>query len=270
MKRDKQDFTLSIFAGDNIFSYLLISQVLNTFKIERIYISKHNKSIKNIGNIFKKTSFQYFIYRSFIQFLSIFFNSLSIAKYAKKNNIEIIYLSNKNEFKKYSAIRTDLSLTANFDLIIPSDYIESLKHGIINTHASNLPKDRGISPVVWSYCRGDKEIYISFYKMDGGIDTGPLIKKEKINISKSWSLFRTYCEVLLLSSFELSKLINNKVFKRQHNQLNDEKSKGSYNSWPDKELNKKMRFNKRRYFRLSDIIFLNKISKDYEKKSLDS
>ena len=189
MNKTKTDFKLSIFAGDNMFSYLLILPTLKKYQIDKIYISKYNQNAKKIKDIFKKTSIQYFIYRTFFKFLSIIFKNLSIEYYAKKNNITTQFVASKKDILNNTDPKPDLCIAVNFDLIIPSDYINSLKYGIMNIHASDLPKDKGISPVVWAYCRGDNDIYISFYLMDGGIDTGPMILKEKVTINKSGAYF---------------------------------------------------------------------------------
>lgn len=257
MNKTKTDFKLSIFAGDNIFSYLLILPTLTKYQIDKIYISKYNQSIKKIKGIYRKTSIQYFIYRSFVQILSLFFKSLSIEKYAKKNNIDIEFVASKKDIQNNPDPKPDICIAVNFDLIIPSDYINSLKYGIMNIHASDLPKDKGISPVVWAFCRGDSHIYISFYLMDGGIDTGSMILKEKISVDRKWSLFRTYCEVLIYSSLIVPELIRKSSFKNLNTEPNvDSDEIGSYHSWPDKELHKKMKINKRKYFKFSDFLFL--------------
>jgi folate-dependent phosphoribosylglycinamide formyltransferase PurN len=259
MSNDQSIPNVAIFAGDNIFTYLLMSMVLKKVAVDKVYLSSYNSNFKKIKSIYSKTSRSYFIYRSFIQVLSKFNKTLSIKKFAQKNNIPIEYVSSKKDINAIDVSKIDMVLAANFDIIIPTDFINSLKYGVLNVHAANLPKDKGISPVVWAYCRGDKEIYTSFYLMDGGIDTGPILKKERITIQKNWSLFRTYCEVLIGASITIPKLINGNNLKTTqpldpHNSLSE-----SYNSWPNGELHKVMKTTKRTYFKLSDFTFLAKL-----------
>ena len=89
MSKVKTDFKVSIFAGDNLFTYLSMSQVLKTLEVDRVFISNYNQDSKKIRKIYAKTSFQYFIYRSFVQVLSMFFRNISIRNYAEKNNIPL-------------------------------------------------------------------------------------------------------------------------------------------------------------------------------------
>lgn len=152
-----------------------------------------------------------------------------------------------------------LGIALNFDIIIPKEVILAAKNGIVNVHASDLPRDKGISPVVWAFCRGDDFITISYYKMDGGIDTGELLRKDKIRIEKNWSLFRTYCEVCVLSAArlpELSKSFRSDLIASKLPSQLDEAEAGSYNSWPSKELSKMSRRLGRKYINIDDIIYL--------------
>ncbi len=251
---------IAIFAGDNIFSYLMARKILFFGAVDHIFLSKKTSgSIRSILKVFNKTSFNYFVYRSFIQILSRVFKKFSIEKYAKNSDIETSFLFNKNDFYKIKS-QFDLSLAFNFDIIVPQEYLDNNSIGMINIHASKLPKDKGISPVVWSYCRGENIIFISYYFMDGSIDSGPLIRCDKIEIESSWSLFRTYCEVLNKSANIILKIVNeiknndNCVMHKEDYDTTDE----TYNSWPNKMLHKLMKENRRTYFNLSDIKFLYK------------
>tara|TARA_B100000902_G_scaffold351619_1_gene361715 strand:+ start:50 stop:448 length:399 start_codon:yes stop_codon:yes gene_type:complete len=99
-----------------------------------------------------------------------------------------------------------------------------------------------------------------YYLVNEGIDTGEILFKKKYEIKKHWCLFRTYCEILMNSSDDFRILINtylsnNEIkFESFDNNLN----LTSYNSWPNKELDDKMKMNKRNYIKLDDIKFINR------------
>jgi methionyl-tRNA formyltransferase len=255
----KNALSIAVLAGDNVFSYLMARDLFKREAIADVYLSNYNSgSLKNIKSIFNKTSLAYFIYRSFVQALSRLLPKHSIAHEARQRNITIRYLSNKKDFDSLKT-RYDLSIAFNFDIIIPSHYIYNNRVGVVNIHASNLPIDKGISPVVWAFCRGDNDIWISFYLMDGGIDSGLILNKTKLTIKEDWSLFRTYCEVLLYASASLVDLIQNieSLKEKRIGKPFDDIRVNSYNSWPDAMLHKKMRKFRRTYFKLSDFKYLN-------------
>ena len=256
---DKDKYT--VLAGDNIFSYILACTIIKEFNISKIYISENNSgSLTKIFQVFKKTSLNYFIYRSFIQLLSKLFFKYSIKHLARLKSIPTKTIKRKKDLEKIDTSKVDLGIAINFDIILPSYFIDSHKIGIINIHASKLPFDKGISPVVWAFCRGDKGIWISFYLMDGGVDTGLVLHSEYIEINKNWSLFRTYCEVLLIASSSITNLItsiNKKILESKNNEI--KKNNGTYNSWPNTILHSKMRKLKKKYFKFKDLIYIYRL-----------
>jgi folate-dependent phosphoribosylglycinamide formyltransferase PurN len=251
-----------LLCSNNIFSYLLARHLLNSNDLKVVLISnKNTSSIKRLYSIFKKTSIQYFIYRSLIQVFSQVYSSFSIIKHARKKNIRVQYISNSKELDHLN-LNCDMFVAVNFDIIISEDFILKSNYGVLNTHASDLPKDKGISPVVWAYSRGDRKIYISYYYMDGKLDSGQLVIKESFVFDESWSLFRTYCEVLNHASLNLKHIVVNSVLKNENYKLIDDLGEETYNSWPDSNLNKKLRLNNRSYFKMEDIKYFNNVIKE--------
>lgn len=253
-----------IFTGDNLFSYILCKSICRSQDVKDIVVSRGTThSFSKIFLIFRRTSIQYFIYRVIIQLLSKF---TPISELASLYDIKESTVSKKSDFNSFKEMNHHIGVTCNFDLIIPDSYINSRSGGVLNIHASDLPLDRGISPVVWAFCRGDTKIYISYYLMDGGIDTGEIVSKDIIEIDPSWSLFRSYCEVVSLAA----KRINSILFEiTQSNTLKklstQEQKNESYNSWPSKELNSIMKRNGKKYFKSNDIRYAFNLIKDLKR-----
>jgi len=66
--------------------------------------------------------------------------------------------------------------------ILPSDIIHLPESGCINIHASLLPRHRGASPINRAIIDGDKKTGITVMLMDEGMDTGPILFQEDIEI----------------------------------------------------------------------------------------
>ncbi len=77
----------------------------------------------------------------------------------------------------------DVAITAQYGLLIPSHLFTETKHGFVNVHTSILPKYRGASPIQSALINGDTETGVTIMVMDAGMDTGPIISQEKININ---------------------------------------------------------------------------------------
>lgn len=76
----------------------------------------------------------------------------------------------------------DLIVVVAYAQIIPKSILDLPKYGCINIHGSLLPKYRGAACIQAAILNGDQETGITIMKMDEGLDTGPIIHQEKINI----------------------------------------------------------------------------------------
>lgn len=94
---------------------------------------------------------------------------------------------------KYDKIRTegiddikkinpDLIITCAFGQILSQEIIDVPKYGVVNIHASILPKYRGASPVHYAILNGEKQTGITVMKTDVGIDTGDILYVKTINV----------------------------------------------------------------------------------------
>ncbi len=81
------------------------------------------------------------------------------------------------------ALKPDLMVTCAFGQILSQEILDIAPFGVINVHASLLPKYRGASPIQACLLAGDKETGVTIMKTDIGIDTGDIIYQEKIDIT---------------------------------------------------------------------------------------
>ena len=82
------------------------------------------------------------------------------------------------------ALNPDIMITCAFGQILSQDILDIPKLGVINIHASLLPKYRGASPINYAILNGEKSTGVTIMKTDIGIDTGDMIYKEEISIGE--------------------------------------------------------------------------------------
>ena len=68
----------------------------------------------------------------------------------------------------------DLGVVVAYGHILKPDILAIPTHGMINVHASLLPRWRGAAPVQAAILHGDRGTGISIMQMEAGLDTGPL------------------------------------------------------------------------------------------------
>ena len=69
----------------------------------------------------------------------------------------------------------DLAVVVAYGVILKKDALEAMPLGWFNLHFSVLPKWRGAAPVQRSIEAGDKETGVTLFRLDEGMDTGPVV-----------------------------------------------------------------------------------------------
>ncbi|WP_420428666.1 methionyl-tRNA formyltransferase [Kordiimonas sp.] len=72
--------------------------------------------------------------------------------------------------------------------IIKSSIIAGAQGGVFGIHHSLLPSYRGQAPLIWSLLAGDKVIGSTLFRIDGGIDTGPIAHQWSLEVNQKWYL----------------------------------------------------------------------------------
>lgn len=86
--------------------------------------------------------------------------------------------------KVLDELKPDLVITIAFGRLVPENLLDQPKFGWINIHFSILPKWRGAAPVQWSILSGENRSGLSFFKLDKGMDTGPIYLTHAIDLDK--------------------------------------------------------------------------------------
>jgi methionyl-tRNA formyltransferase len=79
----------------------------------------------------------------------------------------------------------EMMVVVGYGQIIPQNIIDLPRYGILNVHASLLPKYRGAAPIQWALANGETETGVTIMQIDAGLDTGDLLLQESLPISPS-------------------------------------------------------------------------------------
>src|ERR1019366_5609287 len=71
----------------------------------------------------------------------------------------------------------DAMVVVGYGQIIPKAILDIPPQGIINVHASLLPKYRGAAPIQWAIARGETRTGVTTMRINEGLDTGYLLLK---------------------------------------------------------------------------------------------
>lgn len=81
------------------------------------------------------------------------------------------------------SFEAELMVVVGYGQIIPQSIIDLPREGILNVHASLLPKYRGAAPIQWAIANGETETGVTIMQIDAGLDTGDMLLKSWVAIA---------------------------------------------------------------------------------------
>lgn len=82
-----------------------------------------------------------------------------------------------------AALRPDIMITAAYGQLLRPSVLDIAPHGVINVHASLLPKYRGSSPIATALMDGETETGVTIMQTAVGMDTGDILAMRAIPVS---------------------------------------------------------------------------------------
>jgi methionyl-tRNA formyltransferase len=79
-------------------------------------------------------------------------------------------------------IATEAMVVVGYGQIIPQSIIDLPRYGILNVHASLLPKYRGAAPIQWAVANGETTTGVTTMRIDAGLDTGDMLLRAETAI----------------------------------------------------------------------------------------
>jgi methionyl-tRNA formyltransferase len=87
--------------------------------------------------------------------------------------------------ERLSAIAPEVMVIVGYGQIIPQSILDIAPRGILNVHASLLPKYRGAAPIQWAVAQGEGTTGVTIMRIDEGLDTGDMLRKAETAIGEN-------------------------------------------------------------------------------------
>lgn len=97
--------------------------------------------------------------------------------------IQPLNFRDQTTVEQLRSYQPDVMVVAAYGLILPQVVLDIPRFGCINIHASLLPRWRGAAPIQRAILAGDAETGVTIMRMEAGLDTGPMLKKEGFALS---------------------------------------------------------------------------------------
>ena len=82
----------------------------------------------------------------------------------------------------FADLKADVAVVVAYGLILPQQILDAPAQGCLNIHASLLPRWRGAAPIHRAIMAGDPQTGVCIMQMEAGLDTGPVLLREVVDI----------------------------------------------------------------------------------------
>lgn len=193
------------------------------------FFSKSQKVLSTFG-------LSFFIYYS-LKYIKTKLFRPSVKKVLTLNKVPLTMLNksinHKDSLDIINSFKPDLIISILGNEIFKSEILSLPTYGCINLHSSLLPNFKGVMPSFWVLLKKENYTGVSVFKMDEGIDSGPIISQKKISISKNTTqkdlIIRTKKIGMELIIESVEKIKSGKI-----KYINNPVGEGSYFSFPKK------------------------------------
>ena len=109
----------------------------------------------------------------------------------------------QSTYKFLNSFELDVIYCFGWSYLLKKETLEMTQHGVIGFHPAKLPANRGRHPLIWALALGLEETASTFFKMDEGADSGPILSQRTINIEKSDNATTLYSKVLAVADKQI-------------------------------------------------------------------
>lgn len=111
-------------------------------------------------------------------------NSVDLKEFADEIGVDYFEtgdINSESSKEHFRSLSPDV-IFSSWPKIIDSEFLNIPVHGVIGTHPTALPFNKGRHPLQWEIVLGIRESKLSYFWMDSGIDSGPVIMQVPYNI----------------------------------------------------------------------------------------
>lgn len=109
-------------------------------------------------------------------------------------------------------LKIDIAIVADYGLIIPQEILTIPPYGFINIHFSDLPKNRGASPIQYTILGGEKQATFTFLEMKAQaqpeMDSGHILFSQSVNLNGNETTENLYRQLFELAAAKVTWVVS--------------------------------------------------------------
>lgn len=151
-------------------------------------------------------------------------NDIPLFKYESINNKTLIETIRKKDI--------DWLFVIGWSQIASKDFLNSTKKGIIGMHPTLLPEGRGRASIPWAILKNLDRTGVTMFKMDEGVDSGPILDKIEIPLDGKINATKLY-KLVVDAHFKLIRKTSKDLLNNKFKLIAQDNSKASI--WPGRK-----------------------------------
>lgn len=133
-----------------------------------------------------------------------------LSSIAKKNDIPFLITEDINNIETENWIidkKPDIIFCFGWSRLIKKRLLNLPPMGILGVHPALLPQNRGRHPIIWAIVLGLKKSGLTFFFMDEGADSGPILSQKRFEISETDNAADIYGKIKKLASLQIKEFL---------------------------------------------------------------
>lgn len=129
---------------------------------------------------------------------------------ASEHKIPCLYTTDINSIESINWIKNlepDLIFCIGWSQIIHRELLSVSRIGVIGFHPSELPRNRGRHPIVWSIVLGLQRTASTFFFIDEGVDSGDIVSQREIEIDESDDSQGLYEKISSVAAVQIKEIV---------------------------------------------------------------
>jgi methionyl-tRNA formyltransferase len=133
-----------------------------------------------------------------------------LSDYCERNSISWRYgndINNKDSIGWIRKLSPDVIFCIGWPNLLKEEALASSKLGVIGYHPAAIPLNRGRHPIIWALSLGLSETASTFFMMDLGADSGPIISQEHVPIYETDYARDLYSRLEVIAVTQLDEIL---------------------------------------------------------------
>ena len=108
---------------------------------------------------------------------------------------KIRHINDEQSIELLSSLEPDWIVIIGWSQIASEQVLAIPKYGCIGAHPTLLPQGRGRASIPWAILKGLEYTGVTLFKLDKGVDTGPIVGQHRIRLTHDESATSLYTKV---------------------------------------------------------------------------